>query len=116
MGMSKADMYSEQPDLTPDESDCLPQLEQAQQKAADYKDKYLRAAAQAENIRKWTERDIQARATEEKRVLLSRLLEVADNLNRALEDQTGRSNRRISTTGCGANFEAVRKSLITRRC
>lgn len=89
--MSQTDAFFEQPDSAPDESDCITQLKQVQEEAADYKDKYLRAAAQADNIRKWTERDIQARATEEKRLLLSRLLEVADNLQRALEDQTGSS-------------------------
>ncbi|MGE5225051.1 MAG: nucleotide exchange factor GrpE [Omnitrophica WOR_2 bacterium] len=89
--MSPTDAYSEWPDATPDNDDCISQLERCQKDAADYKDKYLRAAAQADNIRKWTERDIQARATEEKRLLLSQLLEVADNIQMALEDETGAS-------------------------
>ncbi len=42
------------------------------------KDKYLRAAAQVENVRKWTQRDTLARAKENQRNLLRQLLEVFD--------------------------------------
>ena len=48
------------------------------------RDKYLRAAAEVENARKWAEREATARATRDKRQLLSQLLEVVDNLERAL--------------------------------
>jgi molecular chaperone GrpE len=60
------------------------QLNEARRQVDELQDKYLRAAAQAENARKWAERDIQARATENKRALLRELLDVTDNLGLAL--------------------------------
>lgn len=64
--------------------DCHAQLEEAQQQIETLQDKYLRAAAQADNVRKRTERDMQARATADRRELLRQLLDVIDNLERAL--------------------------------
>ncbi len=64
--------------------ECAAELDEARRTAADLQDKYLRAAAQAENARKWAERDAQVRATESRRNLLRQLLEVTDNLERAL--------------------------------
>jgi molecular chaperone GrpE len=63
---------------------CCEQLEDARRQAEDYKDKYLRAAAEAQNVRRWTERDVTSRHQESQRDLLRRLLEVVDNLERAL--------------------------------
>ena len=51
---------------------------------AELRDKYLRAAAASENARKQAERTAQARATNRLQSLYVRLLEVADNLERAL--------------------------------
>jgi molecular chaperone GrpE len=65
-------------------ADCQAALVAAQEEAAELKDKYLRAAAQIENVRKWTERDTLSRTKEEQRKLLRQLLEVMDNLDRAL--------------------------------
>jgi molecular chaperone GrpE len=59
-------------------------LAEARSEADELRDKYLRAVAEAENARKWAERDTQARATESQRRHLRQLLEVIDNLERAL--------------------------------
>ncbi len=60
------------------------ELEAIRQEAADYKDKYLRAAAEVENTRKRLERRYADQAEEEKKRLLRAFLTVADNLERAL--------------------------------
>ena len=59
-------------------------LAEARSEADELRDKYFRAVAEAENARKWVERDTQTRATEGQRRLLRQLLEVIDNLERAL--------------------------------
>jgi molecular chaperone GrpE len=64
--------------------ECSAQLAEARREAADLQDKYLRAAALADNTRKWAERDAQNRAKESQRELLRSLIEVMDNLERAL--------------------------------
>ncbi|HEX6269443.1 MAG TPA: nucleotide exchange factor GrpE [Anaerolineales bacterium] len=64
--------------------DCHAELSAARQELEETKDKYLRAAAQIENVRKWTERDVLARSKEDQRKLLRQFLEVMDNLERAL--------------------------------
>lgn len=63
---------------------CHTELTDTRRELEETKDKYLRAAAQVENVRKWTERDVQTRAKENQRKLLRQLLEVMDNLERAL--------------------------------
>ena len=68
--------------MTPDEYQTV--LAEARSEADELRDKYLRAVAEAENARKWAERDAQVRATESQRRLLRQLLEVIDNLERAL--------------------------------
>jgi molecular chaperone GrpE len=71
--------------LTPENlEDCQAALAETQREAYELKDRYLRAAAQVENVRKWTEREILSRARESQRSLLRQLLEVMDNLERAL--------------------------------
>ena len=64
--------------------ECQTALADARSEADDLRDKYLRAVAEADNARKWAERDAQTRATEAQRRLLRQLLEVIDNLERAL--------------------------------
>jgi len=59
-------------------------LSAARQENAELRDKYLRAAAALENARKQAERVAAARATYQLQNLYVRLLEVADNLQRAL--------------------------------
>jgi len=63
---------------------CHAELSATRHELEETKDKYLRAAAQVENVRKWTERDVLTRAKENQRNLLRQLLEVMDNLERAL--------------------------------
>jgi molecular chaperone GrpE len=63
---------------------CHTELTETRRELEQTKDKYLRAAAQVENVRKWTERDVLTRAKENQRKLLRQLLEVMDNLERAL--------------------------------
>jgi molecular chaperone GrpE len=64
--------------------ECQTVLAEARGEADELRDKYLRAVAEAENARKWAERETQARATENQRRLLRQLLDVIDNLERAL--------------------------------
>jgi molecular chaperone GrpE len=64
--------------------ECQTILAEARSEADELREKYLRAVAEAENARKWAERDAQARATQSQRRLLRHLLEVIDNLERAL--------------------------------
>jgi molecular chaperone GrpE len=59
-------------------------LAAARHEADDLRDRYLRAVAESDNARKWGERDAQAHAAEGQRRLLRQLLEVIDNLERAL--------------------------------
>jgi molecular chaperone GrpE len=68
--------------MTPDEYQTV--LAEARSEAEELRDKYLRAVAEGENARKWAERATQARATDSQRRLLRQLLEVIDNLERAL--------------------------------
>ena len=70
--------------LPDDLENCHTLLTETRREVDALKDKYLRAAAQVENVRKWTERDTLARAKEDQRTLLRQLLEVMDNLDRAL--------------------------------
>lgn len=61
------------------------ELAEARRQADEYYDKYLRALAELENVRKRLEKTYQDRVLQERRNLLRRFLEVADNLERALE-------------------------------
>lgn len=67
-----------------DGEDLAAQLEAARAEAAQYKDKYLREYADKENFRKRQERLTLDRVRYEKRELLGGVLEVLDNLDRAL--------------------------------
>ena len=84
--------HDDEPEITPDEvapeekGEVSPEdeLEAIRQEAAEYKDKYLRKAAELENTRKRLERRYAGQAEEEKKRLLRNFLTVADNLERAL--------------------------------
>jgi molecular chaperone GrpE len=67
---------------------CHSELTDMRREMEDLKDRFLRAAAQIENIRKWTERDVLARSRENQRRLFRQLLDVVDNLERALARPT----------------------------
>ncbi len=64
-------------------------LERAQQEASDNRDKYLRALAEAENMRKRLERLCDDRIWQEKKRLLTAILEMSDNLQEALKYASG---------------------------
>lgn len=49
---------------------CHAELSQTRRELEETKDRYLRAAAQVENVRKWTERDVLTRAKDNQRKLL----------------------------------------------
>ena len=67
--------------------DLAAQLQAAREEAAQYKDKYLRALAEMDNFRKRQERMASDRTERVKRDLLEKVLEVMDNLDRALHYQ-----------------------------
>jgi molecular chaperone GrpE len=60
------------------------QLQAASEEVATYKDKYLRERAEMENFRKRQERLAADRVQRNKRELLEKVLEVMDNLDRAM--------------------------------
>ena len=75
----------EQPSL--DTADLTAQLRAAQEEAAAYKDKWLRERAEMENFRKRQARMAEDRIERNKRDLLEKVLDVMDNLDRALHYQ-----------------------------
>lgn len=64
--------------------DLQAQLQAAREEATQYKDKWLRERAEMENFRKRQERLANERNTRYKRELLEKVLEVVDNLDRAM--------------------------------
>lgn len=70
---------------TEQQRDLQEQLEIARQEAAENRDKYLRALAEAENMRKRVERLCEERMWQEKKRLLTQVLEFADQLEEALK-------------------------------
>jgi molecular chaperone GrpE len=66
------------------DADLASQLEAARAEAAMYKDKYLREYADKENFRKAQERRTLERLRSEKREALTRILDVLDNVDRAI--------------------------------
>ena len=74
--------------LTPNgeqRSDLQEQLDAACQEAAENNDKYLRALAESENMRKRLKRLCEERMWQEKKRLLTHLLELGDQLEDALQ-------------------------------
>jgi molecular chaperone GrpE len=65
--------------------DCREALTGAMEQLAEYEDKYLRTAAALENTRKQADRNAQVRNLQRLRDFGAQLLEVTDNLERALE-------------------------------
>ncbi len=66
-------------------ADLQDRLDLAVQEAADNHDKYLRALADSENMRKRLERLCEERIWQEKKRLLTHLLELGDQLKEALQ-------------------------------
>ena len=67
------------------ENSLQKQLQVAQKESAENRDKYLRALAESENMRKRVERLCEDRMWQEKRRLLLHLVELADQLEEALK-------------------------------
>jgi len=65
--------------------ECQSKLEVVRQELAEMRDKYLRVAATTDNTRKQAERNAAVRANERVRSFSLSLLEVVDNLERALQ-------------------------------
>ena len=80
------------PDGAP--TDWLAQLQAAHEEAEQYKDKYLRERAEMENFRKRQERVAAERSERYKRDLIEKVLDVMDNLDRAMryEDSMDRES------------------------
>ena len=66
--------------------------------AAELREKWLRARADLENVRKRTASQIRAAAHHERRTILTAFLEVLDNLERALEAHAGEVNEWVEGT------------------
>ncbi len=65
-------------------SELTAQLERARQEARENWERFVRERADLENFRKRRERDIAERVLQQKKALLNKVLEVMDNLERAL--------------------------------
>jgi molecular chaperone GrpE len=70
---------------TEQENTLQEQLQVAQQEAAENRDKYFRALAESENMRKRVERLCEDRMWQEKKRLVMHLVELADQLEEALK-------------------------------
>jgi molecular chaperone GrpE len=68
-------------------ADLEAQLNKARQEAADNWNKYLRERADVDNIRKRQERLIADRVQHQKKAIFNKLLDVIDNVERALQYQ-----------------------------
>lgn len=88
--------------------DIQEQLEAALEEAAENHDKYLRALAESENARKRVERLCQERLWQEKKRLLTFLLELGDQLAEALPFT--RSDDPLGT-GIRITYEQLQKTL-----
>ncbi|HEV2458059.1 MAG TPA: nucleotide exchange factor GrpE [Ktedonobacterales bacterium] len=91
--MEESDLAKDQPEAQePDAAgnantpagDLEAQLQSARDEAAEYKDKYLRALAEMENFRKRQERVAVDRSERAKRDVLAKVLDVLDNVDRAM--------------------------------
>jgi len=90
---------------------CRAELSAARQELEETKDKYLRAAAQVQNVRKWTERDVLARAKEKQHKLLLQFLEVMDNLERALGQSAERTQPSVLYQGVELTWRQMSRVL-----
>lgn len=83
--MAKPERAEKDVVLVPDTlEECQAELLETRNEMEELKDRFLRAAAQIENVRKWTERDVLARSQDQQRAMLRKFLDVVDNLERAL--------------------------------
>lgn len=85
------------------------QIEQLQQQVADAKDQSLRAAAEAQNVRRRAEKDVENAHKYALEKFANAILPVSDNLERAL-DSADRSNEALKSLIEGV--ELTHKSLL----
>jgi molecular chaperone GrpE len=90
----KASSEASLPDSASAPADWQAQLQAAREEAEQYKDKYLRERAEMENFRKRQERMAAERNERYKRDLIEKVLDVMDNLDRAMryEDSMDRES------------------------
>lgn len=79
-------------------SELEKQLKQARQEASDNWNKYLRERADVDNIRKRQERITADRVQQQKKALFNKLLEVVDNVERALAYQDTLDKQQLQQT------------------
>jgi molecular chaperone GrpE len=79
-------------------ADLETQLKQARQEASDNWNKYLRERADIDNIRKRQERITAERVQHQKKALFNKLLEVVDNVERALAYQDALDKQQLQQT------------------
>lgn len=91
----------------PSNAELAAQLKANEQELSELKDKYLRALADTENVRKRMRQQNEDAVRLQRESLLRDLLPVVDNLERALEAARGDSNRQSITDG----VEMVLRSL-----
>jgi len=79
-------------------ADLETQLKQARQEAVDNWNKYLRERADVDNIRKRQERVTADRVQQQKKALFNKLLDVVDNVERALAYQDTLDRQQLQQT------------------
>src|SRR5690606_8204315 len=89
------------------------QLAQAQAEAAEYRDKWLRAAAEVENMRRRAERDVEETRKYAIAGFARDLLNVADNLRRALASVDPEKVQDEVVRNLLAGVEATERELLS---
>ncbi|MGZ3664375.1 MAG: nucleotide exchange factor GrpE [Ktedonobacterales bacterium] len=84
IAQASADPQTTDTSVSADVTELQAQLQAARDEVAQYKDKWLRERAEMENFRKRQERLANERNQRYKRDLLEKVLEVVDNLDRAM--------------------------------
>jgi molecular chaperone GrpE len=111
--MNENELFAEAVEATLDDaaappSDLRAQLTQASARADENHQKFLLAMADFENYKKRMQRDIESIVTAHRRKLLERFLPVLDNLERALQFDTGSGGKlRSGIEQTLRGFEAV---------
>ncbi|MEO1028049.1 MAG: nucleotide exchange factor GrpE [Pseudomonadota bacterium] len=116
-GAEAAESETEMQDLSQDELDSEPTLEQQllakEAEALELKDKLLRTLAEADNVRKRSERQVSEARLYAVESFARDLLEVSDNLSRALDALTDEKRAELSPEGKSLleGVEMTQKSL-----
>jgi molecular chaperone GrpE len=81
-------------------------VEEAPGGEPDYRDRWLRAAAEVDNLIKRTRRDVERARRSERTVILKAFLDVLDNFDRALAMEGAETNQWLE------GFEATRRQML----